>query len=505
MKNKKIKIILSILLIFTFLLTTGFTTKRLTPKTVYRIYLRGESLGQITSKKELEDYIDKKQEEIKKKYGVDKVYVPSDLDIVKEITYTNKITSVEKIYQKIKDISPFTINGYAITISGLDSQDEEGKTVEGKKQTIYVLNKETFSEAVDSVVKSFVNEDDYNAFASKNQKKIEDTGKIIEKIYIENSITINQQRIPVNKTIYQDPDILSQYLLFGSKGVNQTYTVTAGDTISNIAFNHKISTEELLISNPSIVDESSLLYTGQTLKLGVLDPQFNVVEQDHVVFREEKKFQTEVRYDDNQYVGYEKTIQTGVNGENRVTQKVLTVNGIRSSLVTVSTETLKESINEIIVKGTRRSAHMNPYGTVVPTTGEWGWPASCSSISSNFGYRWGVLHDGTDIAGCGYGSNIFAAQSGTVVESKKKTGYYAGGYGDNGEYIIIDHHNGIYTIYAHMCPGCRYVSVGDQVEKGQVIGGMGQTGAATGVHLHYGMWIGYPYYGGRAVNAMNYY
>lgn len=56
-----------------------------------------------------------------------------------------------------------------------------------------------------------------------------------------------------------------------------------------------------------------------------------------------------------------------------------------------------------------------------------------------------------------------------------------------------------------MCPGCRYVSVGDQVEKGQVIGGMGQTGAATGVHLHYGMWIGYPYYGGRAVDAMNYY
>ena len=149
----------------------------------------------IRTKKELEDYIDKKQEEIKKKYGVDKVYVPSDLDIVKEITYTNKITSVEKIYQKIKDISPFTINGYAITISGLDSQDEEGKTVEGKKQTIYVLNKETFSEAVDSVVKSFVNEDDYNAFASKNQKKIEDTGKIIEKIYIENSITINQQRM----------------------------------------------------------------------------------------------------------------------------------------------------------------------------------------------------------------------------------------------------------------------------------------------------------------------
>ena len=53
------------------------------------------------------------------------------------------------------------------------------------------------------------------------------------------------------------------------------------------------------------------------------------------------------------------------------------------------------------------------YGSVIPTKGQWGWPATCSSVSSPFGWRWGVLHDGTDIAGCGYGSNIFAAQSGT--------------------------------------------------------------------------------------------
>ena len=93
----------------------------------------------------------------------------------------------------------------------------------------------------------------------------------------------------------------------------------------------------------------------------------------------------------------------------------------------------------------------------------------------------------------------------TVVESRKKPGYYAGGYGDNGEYIIIDHHNGFYTIYAHLCPNCRSVQAGDIVEKGQIIGGMGDTGMATGVHLHYGLWRGYPYRGGVALNAMNYY
>ena len=102
-----------------------------------------------------------------------------------------------------------------------------------------------------------------------------------------------------------------------------------------------------------------------------------------------------------------------------------------------------------------------------------------------------------DINGCGYGSNVFAAQSGTVVQSSYKY--------DNGQYIIIDHHNGYYSLYAHLCNGCRYVSEGAYVEKGQVIGGMGQTGFATGVHLHFAIWRGYPYRGGVALNAMQFY
>ena len=60
-------------------------------------------------------------------------------------------------------------------------------------------------------------------------------------------------------------------------------------------------------------------------------------------------------------------------------------------------------------------------------------------------------------------------------------------------------------MYAHLCNGCRYVKAGDYVEKGQVIGGMGQTGFATGVHLHFAIWKGYPYRGGVALNAMSFY
>lgn len=494
----KTKVLTIILLIISVFLTTGFTVKKKTPHTVYRVYLKGESLGIIKSKEKLEEYIDKKQNEIKKKYDVDKVYVPSELDIVKEVTYDNDITSIEKIYNKIKDISPFSINGYAITIKGIDTKDVNGKTIKGKKQVLYVLDKKVFTDAVDNTVKSFISKDDYKAYAENTQKEIEDTGKYIKNIYIQNKITIRKQNIPVDKTIYQDKETLSKYLLFGTTEKQQQYTVKDGDTISDVAFNNKISTEEFLIANPALSDENSLLYSGQEVTLGILKPQFNVVEDVEVVFNEEKNYQTETRYDNNKYVGYTEVIQKGVKGENKVKQQQLKINGEIKNVAPLGTETIKEPINEIVVKGGKKSSYSTGgYGNAVPTRGEWGWPASCSSISSPFGWRWGVLHDGTDIAGCGYGSNIFAAQSGTVVQSGYKY--------DNGQYVTIDHHNGYYSMYAHMCNGCRYVKVGDNVVKGQVIGGMGRTGAATGVHLHFSIWRGYPYRGGRAQNAMSFY
>lgn len=500
---KKITLVLMISTLV--ILSAGFANISTKPKTLYRVYLKGESLGLINSKKELEDFIDKKQEEIKKEYNVDKVYVPSELDIVKEITFDGNVKTVDKIYEEIKDKSPFTINGYTIKIKGLDTKAEDGKVIKGTTQKIYTIERETFADAIEETVKSFIPEDEYANYANNSQKEIDDVGKIVENIYIKNKITIKKDLIPVDKKIYTQEEELSKYLLFGTTKDQSKYIVQAGDTIEDVAFNNKISTQEFLIANPELQDENSLLSPGQEVTLGILKPQFSVVEQEQVVFREEKNFETETKYDDNQYVGYNEVEQEGVKGENKVTQVILKVNGEVTSRTTINTEVIKEPIKEIIVKGGKQSAYAGGYGSAIATAGQWGWPATCSSISSPFGYRWGGLHDGTDIAGCGYGSNIFAAQAGTVEVSEKKYGWYAGGYGDNGEYIVINHHNGYYTLYAHLCPGCRVVQPGDYVEKGQVIGGMGMTGAATGVHLHFAIWNGFPYRGGQALNAMAFY
>lgn len=123
------------------------------------------------------------------------------------------------------------------------------------------------------------------------------------------------------------------------------------------------------------------------------------------------------------------------------------------------------------------------------------------TITSNFGYRNDPVnqqkkqyHSGLDIAGGrGIGQvNIVASKSGVVVYPKKNdatncptnAGYSncGGGYGN---YVIIQHTDGNYTLYAHMDANSITVKAGESVEQGQVIGKMGSSGYSTGAHLHF--------------------
>jgi murein DD-endopeptidase MepM/ murein hydrolase activator NlpD len=112
----------------------------------------------------------------------------------------------------------------------------------------------------------------------------------------------------------------------------------------------------------------------------------------------------------------------------------------------------------------------------------WANPTNGGPITGVFGPRpdqpagANYYHRGTDI-GVGYGSPIYAAHAGTVV--------YAGWYGTYGYWIEIDDGDGVQTGYAHIRPGGIFVRVGQQVSAGQNIASVGQTGAATGPHLHF--------------------
>lgn len=479
----------------------GLNLAQTNPKQLYHVYLEGKSIGIIESKEELEDYIDARQEQLKIKFSVSKVYAPKGLDIVKELTYNEKISTVEEIYQKIEQIkgtSSFTIDGYTIKIEGVDKEEEDG-IVEGKDQIIYVLDKEVFTNSIKKTITAFIKPEQYEAYINDTQEELEEneTGTIIESLSIKNNITIKKERIPAGDTIYQTEEELSKYLLFGTTKDQEIYIAQAGDTIEDIAYNNKLSVEEFLIANTEYSSAQDLLYPGAEVKLGLIVPQFDLVEVQHVVSKKTIKKETVYKNDDTQYVGYEKVEEEGQDGLALVTEKIELINGEIKNTIEASSVELSPAIDKVIVRGTKRYQTSIGAGANVPVdVGSWVWPTRTPyTITSYYGWRWGKLHEGIDIAGAGYGSPIKAANNGLVVQS---------GYTNiNGNYIIIAHKNGYYTLYAHMA--ARYKQVGNVVMAGDQIGTMGETGFATGVHLHFSIYYGYPFRGGVPKNPLNFY
>jgi murein DD-endopeptidase MepM/ murein hydrolase activator NlpD len=135
-------------------------------------------------------------------------------------------------------------------------------------------------------------------------------------------------------------------------------------------------------------------------------------------------------------------------------------------------------------------------GGSIVATGRFTWPVpGYSRISSSFGYRVhpvlgvGKLHTGTDIAAPS-GANVVAADGGVVIQS--------GWLGAYGKAVIIDHGNGISTLYGHN--SSLLVSAGQEVSQGQVIARVGMTGLATGPHSHFEVRIN-----GTPTNPMQYF
>ena len=115
------------------------------------------------------------------------------------------------------------------------------------------------------------------------------------------------------------------------------------------------------------------------------------------------------------------------------------------------------------------------------------WPVH-GVLTSGFGWRWGRMHEGIDIA-VGNGTPVVAAASGTVI--------VAGWMGGYGNLVVVDHGGGISTAYGHNTSVT--VGVGQHVAQGQLISYSGNTGHSTGPHVHFEVRVN-----GGAVDPMGY-
>lgn len=255
------------------------------------------------------------------------------------------------------------------------------------------------------------------------------------------------------------------------------YVVQQGDNPWNIAKNNDMSVDDLkncfiTYDGEKIDDITSYCPVGAVVQLSEEVPYLQVTTTREVTYNEVIDYETETSYDDDMYKGESKVDVKGVEGEKEVTAFVTYKNGVAVKREVISEKVLSYPVTKKVRMGTRETR--TPVSEGSGGSGDYFWPVDGGYISAYQGDGRG--HKGIDIA-APYGTPIYAAESGTVVETGSG---WNGGYGNC---VKISHDDGNVTVYAHQ--SSIAIKYGDYVVKGQIIGYVGSTGDSTGNHLHF--------------------
>jgi len=242
-----------------------------------------------------------------------------------------------------------------------------------------------------------------------------------------------------------------------------TYVVAGGDTVASIAKKFGISVNTILWENK--LGSASLIRPGQTLLILPTSGVSYVVAKKDTLASIAKKY----GLDQEQIISANSLASAN---EIKPGQK-LVIPGGRPAAAPRATTGIASGSSSMANSATRR------LGGLI-------WPTVAKHITQYFGWR----HTGLDI-GTPVGKPIYAANDGKVETA---TGGWNGGYGIT---IVINHGNGTKTRYGHLSK--LYVTKGQEVRQGEVIGLSGNTGRSTGPHLHFEYLIN-----GSRVNPLSY-
>ncbi len=291
------------------------------------------------------------------------------------------------------------------------------------------------------------------------------------KVEFTSKIKVRQGLYPVSSVV--ELNNIEEYISSEVEG-EKIYIAQAGDAPITIARSNGISLDSLRELNPGI---DTKLLIGQEVLISKSVPLLGVKATYTRTYTEEIPFKINRTPDSKYYSNYSKVVSTGENGLKEVEEKVVYVNGMVVERTPISSEVLVEPVDQEVIVGSMTA----------PSTRYISTPLSGGSATSN-GYIWPVggsggyvscglygywNHTGMDIA-TSTGTPIYATAAGTVVVAQQRPGY--------GKYIVIDHGGGLQTWYLHA--SALYVTPGQRVNQGQTIAAVGQTGNATGPHLH---------------------
>jgi len=248
------------------------------------------------------------------------------------------------------------------------------------------------------------------------------------------------------------------------------YVVKDGDTLSSIGSAFGVSLDTIRYANN--ISETDVLTVGKELTILPVDGIKVKVEEGNSVEGLAKKYAASAQaIVDFNYLDEPYTLKEG--------QEVIIPGGKMPAPVPVVTPEPDNGYSIPYAYGYQAQTQPNPAGT-----GQFRWPTDTYTVTQYFSY----YHPAIDIAPY---STLYAADAGTVV----RAGWWPNGYGNA---VQIDHGNGYTTTYAHMSQ--IDVSVGQQMQKGQQIGLMGNTGRSFGTHVHFVI-----QYFGQYVNPLSFF
>ncbi len=365
-----------------------------------------------------------------------------------------KIMTYNSTGEFYSDEIEFTIIENDISFESIVSQDELtaciyeklDKYITENKKTAYILKigdykavlatKEEIMEVLDGVKEQYDIDDEFKISLIK-----EDGEEAVFFVELEKRNTDNPETVEV--------------MAFSE---SQDEKTTVKNEITDIFFNENIEICETYVFNEYISSAEEVI---SDIINNNENPALSVTVTEKSVYVED--FYAEAQYieDDTMYEGESEIFKEASPGRHEVTVLITKENGEQVSTEIISETVITEPVAAVVKKGTK-------------SLPDYILPVSGAVKTSDFGERWGRMHNGVDL-GVVTGTEVRASRAGTVTK--------AGWGGAYGYCVFIDHGDGVETRYAHLSE--LNVSEGDYVSQGDVIALSGNTGRSTGPHLHF--------------------
>lgn len=421
------------------------------------LYANNEIVGVVTDLELIEEMIaDVSASDYEKDFPDSKLGFGEDVFVAEEMSNFQ----YENIDEDIKD---YIVDNNLLAI-------ETNKVTFSNGAVIYVKDIEDFEAAKENYLLNFISEEEMEYIkqgepAPYDPEAYDSTALSLE---IVEKTTVSKGYASHDK-IYKDEREIVEFLSYGYGTDKEYYTVKAFDTVPGVASQAGISTQQLLTINPHIKSADQLIKEGDKLNVTFFDSPINVIVKKRTVKKE-------VIYPESTLFVEDETLKEGStettvqeeSGSKRVAYEETYVNGqLKDGSTVLEQQVLKEPVREVVKKGTM----------VIPDVGSGRFRYPIDNVTITCGWYCYAGHTATDFQNAinRYG-NVYAADRG-VVEVASYNGI-------NGYYVWINHNNGYRTYYGHMNTH-PYVSVGQVVERGEVIGQIGMTGFATGPHVHF--------------------